>query len=143
MHSDNKSSIHWSFWVVGLLMLIWNIMGILNFFMQMNANTVLSFPESHQAIINGRPLWATGGFAIAVFAGAIGCLLLLLKKSFSLYVFILSFIGVNITMIHTINIATSVNFSSFEILMMILSPLISAAFLIWYAKLANTKNWLR
>jgi hypothetical protein len=38
-------------------------------------------PETHRAIIDTRPAWATGEFAVAVFGGALGCLLLLLKKA--------------------------------------------------------------
>ncbi len=39
-------------------------MGVINFFMQMNPEAVAAYPESHRAIIEGRPAWA---FAIAVF----------------------------------------------------------------------------
>jgi hypothetical protein len=49
-------------------------------FMQMNAEAIAAMPETHRAIIEGRPAWATGGFAIAVFGGAIGCLLLLFRN---------------------------------------------------------------
>jgi hypothetical protein len=61
-------------------MLIWNVLGCVNFFAQMNPDMVASYRESEQAIIQGRPLWATVGFAVAVFGGALGCVLLLFKK---------------------------------------------------------------
>ncbi len=135
--------VHWSFWVIGAIALIWNVMGIMNYFAQMNADMVASMPETHRVIIEGRPAWATGGFAIAVFGGALGCVLLLVRKLAAYYVFIASLLGVIVTMIHTLGIASStIDFSSFEIFMMVLMPLVVAAFLIWYAKQAESKGWI-
>ena len=143
MNDETVGGIHWSFWTIGAVALIWNVMGVMNFFMQMNAGMLASMPETHRAIIEGRPAWATGGFAIAVFGGALGCLLLLLRKSASFYLFIASLLGVIVTTIHTIGAAGStVDFSPVEISMMIVMPLAVAAFLIWYSKKARTKGWI-
>ncbi len=143
MNDETVGGVHWSFWAIGAIALIWNVMGVINFFMQMNADTLASYPESHRAIVEGRSAWATGGFAIAVFGGALGCLLLLLRKSAAYYLFIASLLGTLVTMIHTLGIASStIDFSPFEILMMILMPLVVAAFLIWYSKQAQSKGWI-
>jgi len=143
MNDENTRSVHWSFWVIGAVALIWNVMGGINFFAQMNAGVLASFPESHRAIIEGRPAWATGGFAIAVFGGAFGCLLLLLRKSAAYYLFIASLLGVIVTMTHTLGIASSkIDLTPFEVLMMILMPLVVAVLLIWYSKWAVSKGWI-
>ena len=143
MSNKTVIDVHWSFWVISAIALIWNVMGIMNYFAQMNADMVASMPETHRAIIEGRPAWATGGFAIAVFGGALGCVLLLVRKSAAYYVFIASLLGVIGTMIHTLGIGSStIDFSSFEIFMMVLMPLVVAAFLIWYAKQAKSKGWI-
>ena len=144
MNDKAVGDVHWSFWVIGAIALIWNVMGVINYFVQMNADALATYPESHRAIIEGRPAWATGGFAIAVFGGALGCLLLLLRKSAASYLFIASLLGVIVQLIHTLGIASStIDFSPFEISMMILMPLAVAAFLIWYSKLAKSKAWIR
>ncbi len=143
MNDENVGGVHWSFWAIGAFALIWNVMGSMNFLMQMNADMVAAMPETHRAIIEGRPAWATGGFAIGVFVGAFGGLLLLLRKSSAYYLFVASLLGVIVTVIHTIGIARStIAFSPFEILVMILMPLIVAAFLIWYSKQAESKGWI-
>ena len=143
MNDDTVAGVHWSFWAIGAVALIWNIMGGINFFAQMNADMLAAMPNSHRAIVEGRPAWATGGFAIAVFGGALGCLLLLLRKSAAYYLFIASLLGVIVTMTHTLGIASStIDFGPFEILMMILMPLVVAAFLIWYSKWAESKDWI-
>jgi len=144
MNDETVGGVHWSFWAIGAVTLIWNVMGVINFFMQMNADALASFPESHRAIVVGRPAWATGAFAIAVFGGALGCLLLLLRKPAAYYLFIASLLGVIVQLIHTLGIASStINFSPFEISMIILMPLVVAAFLIWYSKWAESKGWIR
>ena len=144
MNDKTVGGVHWSFWIIGAVALIWNIMGAINYIVQMNSDVVAAMSETHRAIIEGRPAWATGGFAIAVFGGALGCLLLLLRKPAAYYFFIASLLGMIVTMTHTIGIAGStVDFSVFEILMMILMPLVVAVFLIWYSKLAESKGWIR
>jgi len=143
MNDETTRAVHWGFWAISAVTLIWNVLGGMNFLMQMNAEVVASMPETHRAIIESRPAWATGGFAIGVFGGALGCLLLLLRKSAAYYVFIVSLVGMIVTMIHTTRVATSIiDFSAFEIIMMILMPLVVAAFLIWYSKQAESKGWI-
>ncbi|MEJ2180952.1 MAG: hypothetical protein P8Y28_11070 [Gammaproteobacteria bacterium] len=144
MDKETISSVHWSFWLISVVALLWNIGGAINYFMQTNLEFVSTLPETHRAIIEGRPAWATGGFAIGVFGGALGCFLLLLRKSIAFYVFIASLIGIIVTMIHTTNVATSViDFTHGEIFVMVLLPIIVAAMLIWYSKQAMRKSWIK
>lgn len=143
MNEKTVTAVHWSFWVIGAFALIWNVLGSLNYLGQMNADLVASMPDTHRAIIEGRPIWATGGFALSVFGGALGGLLLLLRKSVAFYLFVASLLGTIVTMIHTINVAFStIDFSSGEIVVMILLPLVVAAFLIWYSKRAESSGWI-
>ena len=140
MSVSEKGGVHWSFWVIGAVALIWNLMGAMNYVMQLNVEAVASMPETHRAIIDGRPVWATGGFAIGVFGGAIGAILLLLRKSAALIVFIVSLIGIMFTMIHTLGLG--IHFNVFETVMMVVMPFVVAVFLIWYAKRAKSQGWI-
>jgi hypothetical protein len=143
MNDEIVKGVHWSFWLISVLALLWNVGGSINYLMQTNPEFVATLPETHRAIIEGRPAWATGGFAIGVFGGALGCLLLLFRKPASLYVFIASLIGVMVTIIHTVVVASSkIDFSPGEIIVMILLPVIVAALLIWYTKRVMSKNWI-
>ena len=142
--NDETGGVHWSFWMISAVALIWNVMGVMNYLMQMNPEALAAYPESHRAIVESRPAWATGGFAIAVFGGALGCLLLLLRKSAAYYLFIVSLLGVIVTMIHTLGVAGStIDLSLFEVSMMILMPLVVAAILIWYSKQAESRGWIK
>ncbi len=141
MNNEKNNGIHWSFWTISSITLIWNVMGAINFFAQMNPDVLTAYRESERAIIEGRPVWATVGFAIAVFGGTLGSILLLLKKSAAFYLFIASLLGVIVTMIHTL--CVGIDFGIGEILGIILMPLVVAAFLIWYSKQAESRGWIR
>jgi hypothetical protein len=140
MSHKNMNGVHWTFWIIGAIALIWNVMGVINFFVQMNPDMLASYRESERAIIEGRPAWATGGFAIAVFGGAFGSLLLLLRRAAAYFLFMVSLIGVAVTMIHALSVG--IDFGIGEILGIILMPLVVASFLIWYSKLAQSKGWV-
>lgn len=125
---------HLSFWIVAIAGLIWNLMGSMNYIMQTNSETVAQMPDVYQMIINGRPSWATAGFAIAVFGGSVGCILLLLRKNVAVPVFMLSLAGIVLTVIHATMLVGMVPSS-------VLSVLVGGA-LLWYATIARRKNWL-
>ncbi len=81
------------FWVISVIALLWNLMGV-NAYLQQAYQT-----ESFQAmydtpelleLVNSTPAWATAAFAIAVFAGALGCIVFTLKKKLG-KTFILTF----------------------------------------------------
>jgi hypothetical protein len=133
------SGVHWSFWAIGAVTLIFNLMGVLNFFSQMSTDSLSAMPEPYRAIIESRAVWATGAFAIAVFGGALGCLLLLFKKSAAYYVFIASLLGAIVAAAHFHVMA---NFYAIEALIGSLSQLVVVAFLIWYSKWVERKGWI-
>jgi hypothetical protein len=140
MNDKTGRNVHWSFWIIGVVALIFNVMGVVNYVVQMNAESLASFPESYRPIIEGRPAWATAAFAIAVFGGAIGCVLLLLRKSAASYLLIASLFGVLVTMVHMYRVA---GVSAFEIWVGVLMQLAVTLFLIWYSQYVDRKGWLR
>jgi hypothetical protein len=140
MNDENVGGVHWSFWLISVVALLFNAMGVMNYFAQMNADSLASFPEVYRPIIEGRPAWATAAFAIAVFGGSLACLLLLLRKSAAFYVFILSLLGVIVSMMHIYGVA---GLSSIEVWIGVLMQGVVTAFLIWYSKLAECKGWTR
>jgi hypothetical protein len=141
MNGDSTNKVHWSFWVIIIFMLIWNLMGSINFVVQLDQEMVSSYPESEQVIIQGRPFWATIGFAASVFGGAVGCILLLLKRSSAIYLFIASLIGTITAIAHSLTL--NITFGIGEVIGIVLMPVIISLFLIWYSKHVQNKGWLQ
>lgn len=145
MNDQQMKKTHFSVWVVGGLSLIWHLMGCANYLWQMNMGqeALNSLSEAQAAIINGRPAWATAGFAIAVFAGAIGSVLLLLRKSSALIFFVLALLGVIVSMIPVFGLMGSgVVFTAFEKTMYLIMTPIVGAFLVWFTRLALRRGWI-
>jgi len=113
-------------------------MGCMNYVSQMDAESVASMPEVYRAIIENRPAWGTGAFAIAVFGGALGCLLLLVRKSAAVYVFIVALVGAVSAQIPFLSMA------DFPTAAWIgwLSQVAVGAFLIWYSIHTKRKGWI-
>lgn len=124
---DNK--IHWSFWIIGGLALIWHLMGCANFLMQMNPQILENYPEPARELVAARPLWATIAFGVAVFGGALASLLLLLRKALALPVFVLALLGAIITNIHTLSVDASTGIWVGAGLTVLIG-----AFLVWYSR---------
>lgn len=132
--------VHWSFWLIGAVALIWNVLSAANFFAQMSPEMLDAYRESERAIIQGRPAWATAAFAIAAFGGVLGSLLLLFRRSVAIYLFVASLTGVIVTMVHTLG--SGIDFGLGEMLGIILMPIVVAAFLIWYSRHTTSKGWI-
>jgi hypothetical protein len=143
--ATNKSGdVHWSFWVISAVALVWNAMGCINFFMQMDAEVLDSFSATARALVDDRPAWATVAFAVSQFGGALGCLLLLFRKSVAFHVFIASLLGVIATVANTLAMAAStIDLAPGEIVGYVLMPVAVSALLVWYAKRAMGKGWIR
>lgn len=128
-----------SYWIIAGLGLVWNIMGCFNFLSQSNIEVVAQLPEAYQALIAARPAWATAAFGIAVFAGAVGCILLLLRRRVAAQLLLFSLIGVVLTLVDAV---LSVGFNS-QILIGTGASFIVAGLLYWMARLADRAGWMR
>ena len=79
-----------------IIALLWNLMGVINFFIQVNLSeeAIAILPEAEQALMNSTPLWSLIAFAIGVFGGTIGSLGLLMQKKWAFYPLLFSLVGV-------------------------------------------------
>lgn len=86
----------WSFIVIGVAILLWNLMGVTAFAMQYSANLAeLATTDPYAAqIFAAMPGWAWAAYAVAVGAGTLGALLLLMKRSTAVPLFALSVVAV-------------------------------------------------
>ena len=82
-------------WAIGTFGGLWNAMGVVSFMLtQMRVEAVMSrFPPQQRAYFESFPLWTVAFWAISVFGGVIGCLLLLLKNRLAFHLLLASVIG--------------------------------------------------
>jgi hypothetical protein len=85
----------WHLWTVGIVSLLWNAMGGVDYTMSHIHNpTYLAGMTADQiAWFNGFPIWATSCWALGVWGAVAGSLLLLLRSRFAVYAFGISLFG--------------------------------------------------
>ncbi len=123
------------FWAISGLALLWNLMGVAAFFGMMMMSPEMAteaYGQDFLDIFSTKPAWATGAFAVAVFAGALGCIGLLLRKKWARALFILSFVGVIVHNVWGVMAGTLSVVGPFDKVMTVAVMLIGAL-LIWYA----------
>ena len=135
--SNNKPPV-W-FWIIAVVALIWNAMGIVAYLIQayMTDEMIAALPEEQQAeFLIEHPTWYTAAFALAVFSGALGCIALLLRKKWAFMLFLISFICATIQQVYLLLTIEDIN------PVMPLMIIIVCAFLVWFTKMATAKGWL-
>lgn len=72
-------------WIVGVLSLVWNLMGALDYLMAklQVASYIDMWSEGEQAYFMSFPLWANASWAVAVWAAVVGSLLLLMRSEWA------------------------------------------------------------
>ena len=132
------------FWLISTLALVWNLIGIFNYLTQafMTDEILASLPLDQQLMYQEVPAWVTAAFALAVFSGTIGAVLMLLKKKIATTFFILSFIGIISQM--TYGLLLDENTDSYGPMGLLMPFMIISigGYLIWYSKKAAEYTWL-
>lgn len=133
------------FWVVSVIALLWNLMGVFNYLNQaFNQEAILeSLDQAQREVFEGIPAWATAAFAMAVFTGAIGSIGLLLRKKWARPLFIVSFVTALAQFIHWLFISNAVEAFGSSTYAMPIIVLIIGLYLISFSKKGIQKGWLK
>ena len=80
--------------ITGLFALVWNLIGVAMWYLQVNmsADQLAAMTEAQRQVYEATPGWLNIAFAVAVFAGVLGALGMLLKKKWAATMFLLSLI---------------------------------------------------
>jgi hypothetical protein len=134
-----------SFWVISIAALIWNLMGVYAYLstVYMSDEAFAQMPAEQQKLMEALPGWVTGAFAIAVFAGALGCIALLLRKSLATPLLILSFLGIAIQQFYNFFIAKMHTVMGGTSVILPILLLVIGAILIWLSRKWTSKGWLK
>lgn len=134
-----------SFWVIGAVFLLWNLLGLFFYYTQVTMTPEMmaeNFTAAQQAWMTGEPVWATSAYAIAVTAGVIGAVLLLLQKALALPLFVLSFVAVIVQDFNAFILSDWQTVWGDSALYLPTVVFIICIFEIWYTRSAKAKGWL-
>ncbi len=136
----------WHLWVVGVVALLWNGYGCVDYTMtQMQGEawlTSMGMTAAQIAYFDAMPAWTHAVWAIGVWGGLLGALLLLLRRKWATPVFVASFLGWLAGAIYSFALSDGM-----EVMgnMWPMQIVIGAAcvFFIWYAWMLARKGVLR
>lgn len=133
-----------SYWVICVLAIVWNLMGVIVYLGQayMTEDMKAMMTEEQLAIIKNAPIWATAAFAIAVWFGLLGSILLTLRKKLSKSVLYISLIGVIVQLVYNFFISNALDVYGTQGVIQPLITLGISLFLVSYAKQADKKDLL-
>lgn len=133
------------FWVVAVLALLWELMGVGSYLYHVTLSEadIAALPEGQRRLMAIIPPWILGAFAIAVFSGLLGAIALLARRRWARPLFVLSLIAVvvqfgwefAVAKAHELLGASSAIFPAIIIVV--------AALLVWFSGLAIKRGWLR
>ncbi len=144
MTTTNKPNA--AYWVIAIIALIWNLMGVFAYLGQ----TVLLTDEAKAlltpeqvSLIEGTPSWINIVFAVAVFSGLLGCIMLLIRKKLATPLFLISLLAVLVQNIYAWAATNSAEvYGSVQGYVMPMIVIIICVFLYLYSKGAAKKGWL-
>jgi len=89
----------WHFWAIGIIALIWNAGGAFDYVMTQTRNEsyMSGFTPEQLEFFYGLPAWTVAAWAIGVWGGVVGTILLLLRKRAAIWAYAASIIGIVIT----------------------------------------------
>lgn len=135
-----------AFWVIAGLALAWNLIGLFMYY-----TTVTATPETlaqvytpeQVAVLEATPVWVTSAYAIAVTAGVVASILLLLRMSLAVPFFIISLMALIVQDVYVFGISDSLEAFGTQPLIIQGIVFLVALFLVGYARTQRIRGVLR
>lgn len=132
-------------WVVGILALLWNAMGAFDYVMteSRNASYMSGFTREQLAYFYGFPAWVIACWAIAVWGGVVGSVLLLLRKRLAVPVFAASLAAMLMVTIYNFGLSDGLAIMGKDAAMFSAVIFVVAVALLLYARWLARRGVLR
>jgi hypothetical protein len=134
------------FWIVAILALLWSALGCLDYVMTETANQtyLAKMPADDIAYMNALPKWLVAMWALGVWGGLAGSLLLLARSRYAVWAYALSLIGAVVGLGYQMFMTkqpASMTTGAMAVMPWVI--IVICAFLLWYSWSAQKKGLLR
>ena len=142
--NDQNTTLPTSFWVISVIALVWNIMGVYSFYIQtfISESQLDAMTAEQIAVYESFPSWIYWIFGVAVFGGLLGSIGLLMKKGWCKPLFVISLVAIIIQMGYAFLLTDHMEVYGPSSLIVPLAIIAVAAFLVYYSKQCAEKGWL-
>jgi hypothetical protein len=133
-----------SFWIIGGAALVWNLIGLVFYYshVTMTPEALAGFTPEQQEFFTATPKWATSAYAIAVNAGVLGSLFLLLRKSWAVPLFGLSLLAIIAQDVYSFVLARGLQVWGASGVVLPSIVIVIGIALLWYSRQVTAKRWL-
>jgi len=130
--------------VFAWLMVLWNGIGVAAFFSQimMTPEMIAQLPEAQQAVYRDIPVWSYSAYALAVFGGLIGSILLALGKKLAFPVLVISLTGVIVQQYYNFVVIDAIGIMGWGIVVMPVIVTTIALLLVLISQRGVRSGWL-
>lgn len=130
--------------VFAWLMVLWNGIGVAAFFSQimMTPQMIAQLPEAQQAVYRDIPVWSYSAYAMAVFGGLTGSILLALGKKLAFPVLVLSLAGVIVQQYYNFVVIDAIGIMGWGIVVMPVIVTAIALLLVLISQRGVRSGWL-
>jgi hypothetical protein len=134
-----------AFQAVGLLAVLWNVMGVASYLMSVTQgpDALQAVPEAERVLYEDIPAWVTSAYAVAVFGGLLGSILLLARRALAVPVFWVSLAAILAQMVHAFFLTPMLQLQGPASAALPVTIIVIGAVLVGYARSARGKGWLR
>lgn len=96
------TSTPWHLWAVGLLALLWNGYGGYLYIMSQTGDAayMAQFTAEQRAYLDSYPMWMDAIWAVGVWGGVVGAVLLLLRMKWAVWAFLASMIALAVSVVY-------------------------------------------
>lgn len=133
-----------SYWVISIVALLWNLLGVMAYMMHvtLTAEDLAIMSEAERALYTDQPAWVTSAYAIAVFGGVLGCIGLLLRKTWALPVLVVSLVAIVAQMGYSLLLTETMEVMGATAAIMPLVVIAIGAYLVYFANDAKARGIL-
>ena len=143
---DHSVKTPWHLWVIGIVGFLWSAMGAMDYAMTKLRieDYMAAFTPEQLEFFYGFPVWVDATWAIAVWGGVVGTILLLLRMRAAVWVLLASLLAMVATAIHNYGLSNGMEVmgDTFSLVFTAIIFLVSLG-LYLYSKAMDTKGVLK
>lgn len=147
MSAAKEGKTPWHLWAVGVVGILWNGFGAFDYTMTntqgdkwLEANKMTA---EQIAYYHAMPAWMTGVWAIGVWGGVLGAILLLMRRKLAVPVFIASLVAFSASVVYSVLVNPAPHGGGPDMMVMHAVIFAGCVFFVWYSMRATKQGLLR
>lgn len=142
-----RAATPWWHWVVSVIAVLWNGYGGYDYVMSKTQGATyyhqMGMTDAQIAFMNGYPFWMNVVYAIGIWGGVLGAVLLLVRSRFAFHALAASLAAFLLSLVYTYGLSNGASLMSQPAIIMQCVVLVGCVALAWYAWAMAKRGLLR